>query len=186
MVSETLVTGARAETDRATLPLRDKMIIAFLGLFLLVSILEAYWLIYHNQMEQRTDLLARLLSIYWPADKTYRIAGYGPDKAFTLSVESVNTVISQWFNIALIYAIVKRKPWRHALQVVLATYTGYGTFLYYYVAHLSGYAVFERRTVGVFLMFYLINAPWLLGCAYMVYDSCRAMTQAFRATQGAT
>jgi hypothetical protein len=176
-----------ATADEATppLPLKDKLIIGFLVLFLLVAIIEAYWLLHHNVMEQQTDLIARLLAVYWPADRTYRIPGYGVDKAFTLSLESVNTVISQWLNIALIYAIVKRRPWRHPLQIVLGTYTGYGTVLYYYVAHLSGYVGFERHTLGVFLLFYLINAPWLLGCAYMVYDSCRAITRAFRKPEAA-
>ena len=178
------LTGGRAAIEVVPLTVRDKVIVSFLGLFLVVSVLEAYWVVFHNEMEHRTDIFARLLSIYWPADSTYRIPGYGPEKAFTLSLESMNTFVFQWFNVALIYAIVKRRPWRHALQVVLATCIGYGTVLYYYVAHLSGYAVFERRTVGVFLLFYLVNAPWLLGPAYMVVDSCRAVTRAFRTASG--
>jgi hypothetical protein len=167
--------------DAPRLSTSDKAILAFLGLFLLVSVLEAYWIINHNEMEQHSDILKRLLAIYWPADRTYRIPGYGNDKAFTLALERVNTVISQFLNVALMWAIVKARPWRHALQVVLGTYTGYGTFLYYYVAHVTGYNNFESHTLGVYLMFYLINAPWFVGCAYMVYDSCRAITAAFRA-----
>lgn len=148
MRRDTPTAGTRAAPDEVPLSTCDKLIVSFLGLFLVVSVLEAYWLVFHDQMEQRTDVFAGLLSIYWPADRTYRIAGYGPEKAFTLSRESMNTLVFQWFNVALIYAIAKRRPWRHALQVVLATCVGYGTVLYYSVAHLSGYAVFERRTAG--------------------------------------
>jgi hypothetical protein len=78
----------------------------------------------------------------------------------------------------------RRRHRAHRVAVRLATCVGYGTILYYSVAHLSGYALFERRTVGVFLLFYLVNAPWLLGSAYMVADSCRAVTRAFRTASG--
>jgi cholestenol delta-isomerase len=162
------------------MPARDRAIIGFLVLFLLTSVLEAYWLLHHNEMEQRHDFLARLLAIYWPMDHTYRIPGYGADKAFTLALERVNTLVSQWLNLFLIFAIVKRKPWRHPLQVVLSTYTAYGTFLYFYVAHITGYRIFSNHESSTYLLFYLINAPWLAFCGYMVCDSCVAITRAFR------
>jgi EXPERA (EXPanded EBP superfamily) len=115
-----------------------------------------------------------------------RAAGYSVEKSFTLALESFNTVVSQWFNAWLIYAIVKRRYYRHVLQATLATYTTYGTFLYYYVAHLSGYAVMETHGVYPYLMFYLCNAPWLLGYGWMAFDSIREIARHYaRATEGA-
>jgi hypothetical protein len=178
MVSEALPAGNTFDKPGSSLRFADKAILGFLVLFFVVSFLEGYWLLHHNEMESRTDFAARLLKIYWPMDYTFRIPGYGMEKAVTLSVESINTCVSQWFNLLLIWAIVKRKAWRHPLQMILATYTAYGTVLYYYVAHLSGYKVMAEKTPMNLFLFYLINAPWLIFCIYMVYDSVRACTRA--------
>jgi len=73
-----------------TISIKDKVTIGLILFFTTVALtLELYWLIYHQEMEARTDLVARLLSIYWPADRTYRIPGYPIEKAFTLSLEGV-------------------------------------------------------------------------------------------------
>ena len=111
-------------------------------------------------MESRTDLFASTLALYWPADCTYRISGYPPEKSFTLALESVNTLITPWLSFLLIWAIVKSKPYRYPLQLVIATYTFYGTLLYYLVAHISGYAVFAYHGTYPYVMFYLANLPW--------------------------
>jgi hypothetical protein len=175
--------GSASEPAPATrLEAKDKATIALLGLFILVAwTLELYWLIHHNNMEGRQDLLARLLQIYWPADRTYRIAGYGADKAFTLALESVNTLATQWLQVWLIYAIVKGKTYRHVLQLTVATYTWYGTFLYFYVAHLSGYAVVEHRGLYPLALFYGINAPWFIAYAWFMYESIAHLVQQGRA-----
>jgi hypothetical protein len=162
---------------------KDRITIGLLVFFMLVALtLEAYWLIFHNVMESRTDLFARALRLYWPADQTYRVPGYSVSKSFTLALESINTIVSQWLNAWLIFAIVRRRYYRHALQLTLATYTGYGTLLYLYVAHLSGYAVFEYRGTYPFVLFYLANAPWLLGYGWMAYESIRAIARRFAST----
>ena len=125
------------------LPTRDKIIIGLIVFFASIAMtIEAYWLIFNQVMESRTDLFANVLAFYWPADYTYRISGYPLEKSFTLALEGVNTLITQWLSFLLICAIVKSKPYRYPLQLVIATYTFYGTLLYYLVAHISGYAVF--------------------------------------------
>ena len=82
-------------------------------------------------MASRTDLFAACFALYWPADYTYRIPGYPIEKAFTLSLEGVNTLLTPIVSVVLIWAIFARKPYRYPLQLVIATYTSYGTFLYY-------------------------------------------------------
>src|SRR5262249_40363864 len=74
---------------------KENVIIALIMLFTSVAwTLEAYWLMFHQIMESRTDLFARTLALYWPADYTYRIPGYPIEKSFTLAVESVNTLVT--------------------------------------------------------------------------------------------
>jgi hypothetical protein len=165
---------------REPLPARDKAVIALIVFFTAVACtLEAYWLMFHQVMESRTDIFAWLLALYWPADYTYRIPGYPIEKAFTLSLERVNTLFTPVLSLALVWAILKRRPYRYPLQLTIATYTFYGTFLYYSVAHVSGYAVFSDKTTSTYLMFYLANLPWLAGHAWIAWDAYRAIVRRY-------
>ena len=144
--------------------------------FIIIGLtLEAYWVINNDHMEARHDIFARLLALYWPADRSYRVPGHDIAKAFPIALESVNAFVTQWFDILLIWAIVRGKRWRPTLQLIVATYTGYGNFLYYYVGHLSGYGNFEYRGTYPFLMFYLANLPWFAGCVWLMYDAIREL-----------
>jgi hypothetical protein len=165
----------------AGLPAKDKVIVGLIVAFTAVALtLELYWLVFNQEMESRTDLFARALAIYWPADYTYRIPGYPIEKAFTLSLEGVNTLLTPIASVVLIWAILARKPYRYPLQLVIATYTVYGTFLYYSVAHVSGYAVFEYKSAYTYLLFYLVNMPWFVGYAWIGWDAYREIVRGQR------
>jgi hypothetical protein len=158
------------------LPAKDKVVIGLIVFFTAVALtLELYWLIFNQEMEARSDIFASLLALYWPADATYRVPGLSVAKSFTLALEGVNTFITPWLSLLLVWAILRRKPYRYALQLTIATYTFYGTLLYYLVAHISGYAVFENKDVTTFLLFYLVNAPWFLGYAWLALDAFHAL-----------
>jgi len=158
--------------------IKDKVTIGLILFFTTVALtLELYWLIFNQVMESRTDLLAKILALYWPVDYTWRIPGYPIEKAFTLSFESVNVLVTPWLSLGLIWAILKRRAYRYALQLVIATYTFYGTYLYYSTAHISGYAVFEYKGAYTYLMFYLMNLPWLAGYAWIGWDAYRAIVR---------
>ena len=93
----------------------DKVVICLIVFFTAVALtLELYWLMFNQAMENRTDWLARALALYWPADSTYRVPGRSVAKSFTLALEGVNTFITPWLSLVLVWAILKR---RHALQL---------------------------------------------------------------------
>ncbi len=168
--------------DRSVLSTSDKIVIGLVLIFTLVAVtLELYWLIFNQVMESRTDILGRAWAIYWPADYTYRVNGYPIEKAFTLSLEGVNTLLTPFPSALLIWAILKRRPYRYPLQLLIGTYTAYGTFLYFSVAHISGYAVVSDRSAATYLMFYLLNLPWLAGYTWMAYDAFIAIVRGQRA-----
>jgi hypothetical protein len=172
----TAATAIHAPARGEGLAVKDKVTVGLLVFFMLIAwTLEAYWLVNNDDMETRTSILAKGLALYWPADKTYRVSGHDLPKAFTLAVESVNVCVTQFLQLWLIFSIVRKKHYRHVLQLTLATYTWYGTFLYYYVAHISGYQVFEYRGTYPFLMFYVCNAPWFFAYGWMAWDSMRAI-----------
>ena len=168
-------------STRAALPTKDKAIIGLVLAFTAVALtLELYWVIFNQEMESRTDLFARALAIYWPADYTYRVPGYPIEKAFTLSLERVNSLLTPILSALLIWAILTRKRYRYPLQLVIATYTFYGTFLYYSVAQISDYAVFEYKSAYTYLLFYLANMPWFAGYGWMGWDAFREIVRAQR------
>jgi hypothetical protein len=160
------------------LPAKDKAIIGLVLFFTAGALtLELYWLIFNQEMESRTDLFARIFALYWPADYTYRIPGVPIEKSFTLALEGVNTFLTPWLSILLIWAILKRRPYRYALQLTIATYTFYGTLVYYLVAHISGYAAFEYKGAYTYMVFYLASLPWIAGYAWIGWNAFRAITQ---------
>ena len=163
---------------RMQLGARDKIVICLVIFFSAIALtFELYWLIFNQAMENRTDLLARAFALYWPADSTYRIPGFSAAKSFTLTLEGVNTFITPCLSFVLIWAILKGRPFRHALQLTIATYTLYSVLLYYLVAHISGYAVFENKDATTFLLFYLVNAPWFVGYTWMGWDAFQALAR---------
>ena len=60
---------------------------------------------------------------------------------------------------------------------MIANYTFYGTFLYYSVAHISGYAVFEYKSAYTYLLFYLVNMPWFAGYGWIGWDAFREIVR---------
>jgi hypothetical protein len=166
----------------APLGAKDKAIVGLIVLFTAVALtLELYWLLHHREMEIRTDLFARIIAIYWPVDYTWRIADVPIEKAFTLSFERVNVLLTPILSAILVWAMVMRRRYRYPLQLVIATYTTYGTYLYFSVAHVSDYAVFADKSLGNFLLFYLVNLPWFAGYAWMGWDAYRALLRGERA-----
>ncbi len=163
---------------RQPLPKKDWLILALQAFFFLTAVtLELYWVRHSDELVARseTDLIAAGFRLYGAADRAYYVAV----TPFTLSLETIKIFFTQPLILWLAYAILARKPYRHPLQLALASYVSYSVLLYFWTAHLSGYADLRSRDLPTFLLFYVANLPWLLGHLYMVYDSARAITARF-------
>jgi hypothetical protein len=162
----------------SSLPVKDRVTVCLIVFFTAVALtLELYWLLHNQEMESRADLFARIIALYWPVDYTWRIAGYPVAKAFVLSFESVNVLVTPILSAILLWAIVKHRRYRYPLQLLIATYTTYGTYLYFSTAHISGYAIFAEKTFGNYLLFYLANLPWFAGYSWMAWEAFRAIVR---------
>ena len=162
------------------LPRKDWLILGLLGFFILVACtVELYWVLYADQLVARsqTDLLAYGWRLYGEADSAY----YDHITPFTVGLESLNVFVTQLLNLWLLYAILKHKPYRYALQLTLGAYLTYSLVLYFWTAHLSGYAGMRERSFYAFFMLVTPNLPWLLGYLYLAYDAIRAISERFRA-----
>jgi EXPERA (EXPanded EBP superfamily) len=163
------------------LPVKDRIIAGLIVSFTVVALtIELYWLLHHQQMESRSDLIARIISLYWPVDHSWRIPGYSVEKALNLSLETVNALVTPILSAVLLWAIFKRRRYRYPLQLFIGTYTCYGTFLYLSIAHISGYATFAEKSIGNFVLFYTLNLPWLAGYGWLAWDAYRAMVRGQR------
>lgn len=161
----------------------DRTIIGLLCFFILIAFsLELYWLIYRDELVQRAphELFARLFQIYGDCDRAY----YDRVSALAIGLEGINVYFTQLLNVALIYAIVARKHWRHTLQLLVGSYLTYSVVLYFYCAHVTGYPDMRYQAPWTFFLFYATNAPWILGYAYMAYDSIGAIHRAIRQQPG--
>jgi hypothetical protein len=166
------------------LPRKDWLILGLLGFFILVACtVELYWVLYADQLVARsqTDLLAYGFRFYGDADSGY----YEHVTPFTLGLETLNVFVTQWLNLWLLYAILKHKPYRYALQLTLGAYLTYSLILYFWTAHLSGYAGMQQRSFYTFFLFVTPNLPWLVGYLYLGYDAFQAITRRFRAPPSA-
>lgn len=167
------------EPPRAPLPSKDKAIIAMLGFFLVMAYtIELYFILCHKDLAARagTEFFARCFQIYSAGDMNY----FSPVSNLALALETLNVFCTQLANVWLIFAIVRRSPYRHALQLTVSSYLSYSVILYFWEAHVSGYAAMPHKDAWGYFIFYAPNLPWLLAHLYMGYDSIRTINERFR------
>jgi hypothetical protein len=162
---------------------KDRAIIAMLLFFSLFNVtLDLYYVINASRLPEMvaTDSLAWLWSIYAEADRFWIVTPW------SWAQEAINVYVVTAVNLWLAWAIVKARPYRHALQLALGASLTYSVVLYFLAAHASGYAGMRERTVANFVLFYGITLPWLLGYLYMAWDSFAAITTRFSSTRPLT
>lgn len=141
-----------------------------LGFFALVALtLELYFILFHRELPARaaTQLFARLFAIYGAADSHY----YDPVSPLALALESINVFVMQPLCMLLVYAIVRRRPYRWPLQLGVGAYLALSVVLYFLVAIVSGYDGMAERNATSFALFYGGNLPWLAGYAWLALDA---------------
>jgi hypothetical protein len=168
--------AARPSTTR--LDKTDLAIIAMLGFCVLMAVtLELYWLIFRSELVARANssFIANLFRIYGDADSTY----FAMETPLSYAFESINVYFTQALNLWLIYAIVKQRPYRHALQLGVASYLTYSVVLYFWTEHVSGYSHMRAHTPWLYFLYFSPNMPWLLFHAFMIWHSARAISNRF-------
>lgn len=162
---------------------RDRIIVAMLVFFTIFNTtLDSYYVWNASRLESMvaTDRLAWLWSVYAAADRFWIVGQW------SYAQEALNVFVTTFVNVWLVRAIVKARPYRHALQLALGAYLTYSVILYFFAAHVGGYPGMREVTVPLLVMFYAITLPWGLAHAYMAWDSWRAITERFRPAPRAT
>jgi hypothetical protein len=156
---------------------RDRFTLVLLGFFFAVACtLEAYFLYAHAHLAGSGHPFAKLFAIYGPSDRAY----YDQVSPLALALEGLNVLVTQPLGVWLAYAIVRRRPYRWALQLAVGAYLSYSVVLYFLVAQVSGFATMTERTPRTFALFYGANLPWLVGYGWMAWEAARQVTARFR------
>lgn len=63
---------------------------------------------------------------------------------------------------------------------MVSAYLAYSVVLYFWLAHVSGYANMPEKSAWAYFIFYAPNLPWLLAHLYMGQVSFAAIARRFR------
>jgi cholestenol Delta-isomerase len=160
----------------------DLAAVCLLGFFILASLsIELYYVLNVHTLPERTDLFAKAYALYGKADRAYD--GYG-DVSVPLALETINVFVTQILNLILVWAIVRRKAFRHPLQLTVSAYVTYSVVFYLWLQQVSHYQAMPHRTVAAYLILVLANLPWLAGYLYLGYQSFLAIFRRFSAVDG--
>ena len=160
----------------ASLPAKDRVIIAGLVFFCLFNLtMDLYLVVNSNVLAERasTNWFAYIWATYSTVDSGWIV------DPWSRAQEALNVVVATPVNLWLIWAIVNRAPRRHPLQLGLGVCMVYSVVLYHTAGHLSGYAGMRDKTLPSFAMYYGSSLPWLLFHAYLAYDSAVALRRRF-------
>ena len=162
--------------ERSELETRDRAIVAMLAVFTVFNLTFDLALVVnagHLGERRGGDWASALWAIYAGADRLWIVAPW------SRAQEAINVFWTSALNVWLIWAIVARRAYRHALQLALGSYLSYSVILYWLAGHLSGYEGMRSLTASNFALFYGTALPWLVGHLYLTYDSAVAITRRF-------
>ena len=148
--------------------------------FLLFAVtVDLYWLANHSRLPElaASHWMARMYRSYATADRGY----YDRPGKLEVGLEALNVCVTPLFYVALLYGLVRRRPWRYAVQLAVGSWVAYSVLLDFWVAFIGGFPGMQSHAFANFFKFYAANAPWLLGHLYLVADAARKMAPVLRA-----
>ncbi|MGI5341191.1 EXPERA domain-containing protein [Streptomyces sp. CA-181903] len=156
----------------------DRLVLGFLAFSVVMAFsLELYFVLHFRDIGERHDVIARGFRFYGSADRTY--AGQG-DVHLPLALETINVFVVQALNCALAHAILRRRPWRHPLQLGIGSYLAGSVVIYSWHAHVAGYPDMPEHRLRNYVVFYAPNLPWLVGGFWMAVASFGALVRLAR------
>jgi len=147
---------------------KDLAIVGLLGFLLVATYAPGlYWVLFRAELSARSDLVARLWSVYGAADRAF----YDRPTAFAAAYQTLHLLILCPLYAWLMFAIVKGKRYRDWLQLTVSALLCYLVVFYLARTHLAGYPGMESRRLANYLLLYGAWAPWLLTGLYLGWES---------------
>jgi hypothetical protein len=151
-------------SDRAVLVLTLCFVVA-------AFLVELPWLLGSTELATIGGRFGAFWAVYGAADRGYfdRVSG------FERGLESFHIFVTQWLQIWLIWAVLRRRPQRFLLMVAVGSYVAFSTAVYLAAKHVMGYPLMPERTAGAMLLLYGANLPWLVGNAWIAWEGGRGL-----------
>ncbi|MEW2354091.1 emopamil-binding family protein [Spirillospora sp. NPDC029432] len=157
----------------------DRLTITMVAFFMVIAFtIELYFIVHHRDIRQRTDLFAQIYELYGRGDESYYGRGY---VALPLAFTTLNVFVTQTLNALLIWAIARRRHYRHPLQLAVSAYMSAFVILYLWTAHVSGYQGMAEKTFWGYVIVYAPQLPWLAGYMFLAWRSFTVIVQNSRA-----
>ena len=161
----------------ASLSTKDRLIVAGLLFFCVFNVtIDLYLVHYRHVLAERaaTNWIAFGWAQYAQVADRHWIVG-----PWSHAQEALNIYVSTLVNLWLVWAIVKRSPYRQPIQLTLGSYMVYSLVLYHLAGHVSGYDGMREKTLYAFAFYYGAGIPWFLFHLYLAWDAFVAIVQRF-------
>ncbi|KAK2606318.1 hypothetical protein QQS21_003249 [Conoideocrella luteorostrata] len=139
---------------------------------------EGYFSYNHFDMASKGDLFGQLWKEYSLSDSRYMT-----QDPFVVCMETVTAVFWGPLSFCIAYSIIKDRPWRHALQLIVSVGQMYGDLLYYVICWynelVNGVAYSRPERYYYWAYFILCNAFWIAIPLGLIVQSVRAVGRAF-------
>lgn len=140
-------------------------------------LVEGYYVLNNYRIPSDQSILGQLWKEYSLADSRYLTS----DPA-VLSIEILTAAVMGPLSFILAGAIVKSRPYRHFLQILVSTSQLYGCCLYYMTSYLTQFKDSHPHPFYFYGYFVVMNLPWIVLPIVMINASARATVKAFSAT----
>mmetsp|Transcript_6061 Transcript_6061/g.10434 ORF Transcript_6061/g.10434 Transcript_6061/m.10434 type:complete len:174 (+) Transcript_6061:123-644(+) len=134
------------------------------------------WMSFHSSVASypRTDILVGAWREYGRVDKRW----LNSDPT-VVSVELITFVLDGILCLALMYAIAKRRPWRHPAQIILCVCELYGGYMTWVPEWLMGSPnLVTDDKFRAYLYLWFLNAVWVVIPGILLFQSCSVLTKA--------
>ncbi len=132
---------------------------------------DRYWVTHAHELPAltKTDLFARMFQHYAAADRGY----FDEVTQAELALETINSTITQAFNIWLLIALFARWPVRVPLQIAIGSWVSYSVLFNWWCALIAGFPGMDHKTPWNFIVLVGANLPWLAGHLYIAFAGAR-------------
>eukprot|EP00850_Spirogloea_muscicola_P019123 SM000184S03756 [mRNA] locus=s184:35514:38303:+ [translate_table: standard] len=121
----------------------------------------------------------------WPVGKEYSKADsrYVTRDSFVVAMETVTAFLEGPASLLAVYAIVKRKPYRYTLQIIVSMGQLYGDVLYFATCYLEGFVHSDPQPVYFWGYFVAINAIWIVVPLCIILRCWRSISKVIAAAE---
>ena len=137
-------------------------------------VLEGYFVVGASWIPHCSSLLSQIWKEYAKSDSRYMVKD-----STVWGIEMITAFLEGPACFWTVYALLRSKPYRHVLQLLISVGQLYGVVLYYLTAIMDGDIYSDSRAYYYWGYFVLMNLPWVVVPSILIVSSVRAIVAAF-------